>query len=214
MKSILCYGDSNTWGRIPITDMNNLLRYDRHTRWAGVLRDTLGDDFWVVEEGLNARTTVWEDPISPNRNGCAYLPPCLETHQPLDLVAFMLGTNDLKHRFGKSAYDVARGARMLAEVILRSQSGLDKAAPQVLLICPPPTTAPLPPIFADDFEGAAEKSRHLAKHFQIMAEETGVHFLNAGAIIESSPVDGIHLEADAHRKLGQAVAEKVRAILK
>ena len=85
--------------------------------------------------------------------------------------------------------------------------------PQVLLICPPPTAAPLPPIFTDDFDGAVEKSRHLAQHFQKIAEDTGVHFLNAGDVIESSPVDGIHLEVDAHRKFGMVVADKVRAIL-
>ena len=93
MKTIVCYGDSNTWGCIPITTFDDIPRYDAHTRWGGVLRDTLGADYWVVEEGLGGRTTVWEDPVSLNRNGYAYLLPCLESHQPLDLVALLLGTN-------------------------------------------------------------------------------------------------------------------------
>ena len=212
MKNILCYGDSNTWGCTPITDMNNVPRYDATVRWGSVLRTTLGPDYWVVEEGMGGRTTVWDDPISPNRNGYTYLLPCLESHKPLDLVAFMLGTNDLKHRFGKSAYDIASGAEFLIDAILRSESGPEKRAPQVLLICPPPTTAVLPPIFADMFEGGAEKSRQLAAQYQRVAAEKGVHFLNAGDFIESSAVDGIHFEAEGQRRLGRAVAEKVCVI--
>jgi lysophospholipase L1-like esterase len=212
MKHILCYGDSNTWGCMPMTDLNHASRYDATTRWGSVLRMALGPDYWVVEEGLGGRTTVWDDPILLNRNGYTYLLPCLESHQPLDLVAFMLGTNDLKHRFGKSAYDIASGAEFLIDAILRGAAGPNGSAPQTLLICPPPTTTVIPPIFADMFEGAADKSRQLAPQYQKVAAENGVHFLNAGDFIESSPVDGIHFEADAQRRLGMAVAEKVRAI--
>ena len=211
MKNILCYGDSNTWGCVPITTFDNVSRFNVRTRWAGVMRDMLGEDYWVVEEGLNGRTTVWEDPISLNRNGYAYLLPCLETHQPLDLVVVMLGTNDLKHRFGKSAYDIASGTGFLAEAILGSQTGPDGSAPQGLLMCPPPT-AVLVPLFADMFEGAYEKSRQLVGHYRKVADDLGVHFLDAGSIIQSSQVDSIHFDADQHQKLGQAVAEKVRDI--
>ncbi|HLV34577.1 MAG TPA: SGNH/GDSL hydrolase family protein [Spirillospora sp.] len=211
MNTILCYGDSNTWGAVPMTNFQERLRYDLHTRWPGVLRDRLGPDYWVIEEGLGGRTTVWDDPISPHRNGFTYLLPCLMTHQPLDLVIVMLGTNDLKHRFGKSAYDIASGAGFLVDAILRSACGRDAGAPQVLLVCPPPTAKLT--LFADMFEGAAEKSRQLAAHYQKVAEEFGVHFLNAGDIIESSDRDGIHFEAAAHQRLGEAVADKVRSLL-
>jgi lysophospholipase L1-like esterase len=92
MKAILCYGDSNTWGYDPVTKG----RFPRDMRWTGVLRQSLGDDYLVIEEGLNGRTTVWDDPIEGYKNGAAYLVPCLTTHRPLDLVIIMLGTNDLK----------------------------------------------------------------------------------------------------------------------
>ncbi len=212
-KTILCYGDSNTWGSVPTTSTTGRQRYDVHTRWAGVLRDTLGEGYWVVEEGLGGRTTVWEDPVSPNRNGAAYLLPCLESHQPLDLVVLMLGTNDLKHRFAKSAYDIASGAGVLVEMIQRSMTAPDGGIPQVLLICPPPTTPAIPPKFADMFAGGYETSCDLPAQFQKVAETYAVHLLIAGEIIESSPVDGIHLAPEAHRTLGEAVAQRVKAIL-
>lgn len=212
MKNILCYGDSNTWGCVPLTSLDDIPRFDIHTRWPGVLRDTLGADYWVVEEGLGGRTTVWEDPVSLNRSGYAYLLPCLESHKPLDLVIVMLGTNDLKHRFYKSAYDIASGAGFLVDAVLRSECGPDSGAPQVLLMCPPPVHNPLPALFVDMFDGAVEKSRQLAAYYRKVADDHKVYFLNAGEFIQSSPVDGIHFEADEHRILGTAVAQKVQTI--
>lgn len=213
MKNILCYGDSNTWGAIPTPEQAVEGRYDIHTRWPGVLRDRLGADYHVVEEGLSGRTTVWEDPISPYRNGYTYLPPCLLTHRPLDLVVVLLGTNDLKHRFGKSPYDIASGAGVLVDTILRSMCGPEETPPGVLLLCPPPTTDPIPAKFADMFADGIEKSRQLAAQYHKVADAFGVPFLNAGDIIQSSPLDGIHFEAEAHRALGEAVAEQVKALL-
>ena len=107
MKTILCYGDSNTWGYNP--SMGG--RYARDERWPGVLRKELGEGYLVIEEGLNGRTTVWDDPIEGYKNGKTYLVPCLETHKPLDLVIILLGTNDLKMRFSVSALIQAAGRR-------------------------------------------------------------------------------------------------------
>ena len=104
MKEVLCYGDSNTWGYNPKTKQ----RYDRNTRWPCVLQRELGEEFLVIPEGQNGRTTVWDDPVEGQKNGMTYLLPCLESHKPLDLVIITLGTNDLKHRFSVTAYDIAR----------------------------------------------------------------------------------------------------------
>jgi len=103
MKTIMCYGDSNTWGCIPLTGQQPPRRYGPAQRWPGVLRRELGDGHWIVEEGLNGRTTVWDDPLEPFRSGKELLAPCLMTHEPIDLVIVMLGTNDLKRRFGVGA---------------------------------------------------------------------------------------------------------------
>ena len=123
MKTILCYGDSNTWGCIPLTGAQPPRRYGPAQRWPGVLRRELGDGFGIVEEGLNGRTTVWDDPLEPYRSGKELLVPCLLTHQPIDLVIVMLGTNDLKGRFAVGARDIAAGAGLLLDIVRASDCG-------------------------------------------------------------------------------------------
>ncbi len=152
MKTVLCYGDSNTWGYDPATQT----RYPRDVRWPGVLRKELGDDYLVIEEGLNGRTTVWDDPIELDKNGATYLRPCIQTHKPLDLVIIMLGTNDLKTRFSLPAYDIASGAGVLVDIVMKSDAGIDSSAPDVLLIAPPQAVELTS--FAEMFENAVEKS--------------------------------------------------------
>jgi lysophospholipase L1-like esterase len=218
MKTIVCYGDSNTWGCPPMLNWDSVERIGRDQRWTGVLRNTLGDGYLVIEEGLNGRTTVNDDPfeglIPSHKNGLTYLYPCLESHKPFDLITIMLGTNNLKVRFSLTAFDIAEGARRLVEVAMGSDAGPNNRPPQVLLICPPPVSDNLAETtFVDLFEGALEKSRAMAKHFAETARRTGCHFMNAGVYIESSRVDGIHFEVDQHTKLGAAVAAKVREIL-
>jgi lysophospholipase L1-like esterase len=131
VKTILCYGDSNTWGCIPLTAAQPPRRYGPAQRWPGVLRRELGDGFGIVEEGLNGRTTVWDDPLEPSRSGKELLVPCLLTHQPIELVIVMLGTNDLKGRFGVGARDIAAGAGLLLDATVadaRSCPWLDAGA--------------------------------------------------------------------------------------
>ena len=178
MKNILCYGDSNTWGCIPLEGAEPARRFPPDTRWPGVLRRELGEGHWIVEEGLNARTTVWDDPLEPHRNGRKLLLPTLLTHQPLDLVIIMLGTNDLKHRINASAAEIAEGAGMLADIVAGSGCGPDGRAPQTLLVCPPPIAEV--DQFDDEFEGGAEKSRQLAGHFASIAEARSCGFIDAG----------------------------------
>lgn len=207
MKTIVCYGDSNTWGYNPATKD----RYGRDDRWAGVLRQTLGDGYWVLEEGLNGRTTVWNDPIEGYKNGKDYLAPCLETHRPIDLITIMLGTNDLKKRFSLSAFDIANGAGVLVKLVRQSEAGPNGRAPHVLLMAPPPVAALTE--FASMFEGAEAKSRQFSQQYRRVAEELGCELLDTADVIVSSEVDGIHFEVSEHRKLGQAVAERIRAML-
>ena len=208
MKAVLCYGDSNTWGYDPATAE----RFSRDERWTGVLRQELGDGYLVIEEGLNGRTTVWDDPIEGYKNGKEYLIPCLETHRPLDLVVIMLGTNDLKMRFSLSAYDIANGAGVLVDVVHKSAAGPGGGSPKVLLMAPPPVAKLTE--FAEMLEGAQAKSKRFAEHYGRVAGEYGCEFFDTGQVIVSSDVDGIHFELSEHRKLGRAVADQVRRILK
>jgi len=207
MKTVLCYGDSNTWG----ADPRNPVRFGMDTRWPAVMRTLLGPDIWVIEEGLNGRTTVWDDPIEGNKNGKTQLPSLLESHRPFDLIIIMLGTNDLKMRFSVPAFDIASGAGVLIDMVNKSASGPNGSAPQTLLMAPPPI-AKLS-YLAAMFEGAQAKSKLFAQEYQRVAQEKGCHFLNAGSVIVSSDADGIHFDAAEHIKLANAVAAKVRHIL-
>ena len=203
MKTILCYGDSNTWGFDPATGQ----RYHRATRWPGVLQASLGSEYEVIAEGMCGRTTVFDDPVVEGRNGRTYLSPCLASHKPIDLVVIMLGTNDLKYMFGVGAFEVASGAGALVDIVRRSEAGPDGGSPGVLLVCPAPIASLETSQYKEGFREAREKSRQLAPHFEAIAAEKGCGFLDAGTVIESSPIDGIHLEAAAHRALGQAVSD-------
>jgi lysophospholipase L1-like esterase len=207
MRTVLCYGDSNTWGY----DAATAGRFPRHVRWPGVLRRELGEGYVVIEEGLNGRTTVWDDPIEGHKNGREYLIPCLESHKPIDLVAIMLGTNDLKKRFSLSAFDIAHGAGVLLETVLKSACGPDDAAPAVLLIAPPRVGRLTE--YAEMLEGAEAKALKFAEHYRRIAEQCGCEFLDAALLVTPTDLDGIHLAAPEHARLGQAVADVVKRTL-
>ncbi len=210
MREILCFGDSNTWGYSPHT----FDRYPREVRWTGVLLRELGPDYHVIEEGLNGRTTVWDDPIEgvgSSKNGRAYLIPCLESHKPLDLVIIKLGTNDLKHRFSVTATDVANSAGALVDIVKASLAGRGTGSPAVLLIAPPPLGRMTD--FAEMFQGGAEKSREFSAQFRRVAQEKGCAFLDAGQVLACSEADGLHYDSEGHKALGVAVAGKVRELL-
>jgi lysophospholipase L1-like esterase len=207
VKTILCYGDSNTWGYRPVTKD----RYSLEERWPGVLQRELGAGYYVVAEGLNGRTTVWDDPIEGYKNGKEQLIPILTSHKPLDLVIIMLGTNDLKRRFGLGAYDIAEGAGTLVEIVQKSDCGPQNRPPQALLMAPPPIAKLTE--YTEMFEGAEAKSHQFAAHYRRVAQEYGCAFLDAGQVITSSDLDGIHFDVGEHKKLGLAVAARVREIL-
>jgi lysophospholipase L1-like esterase len=207
MKNILCYGDSNTWGYNALTKE----RFSPEIRWPGVLRKELGSLYWVVEEGLNGRTTVWDDPIEGEwKNGLRFLTPCLESHAPLDLVILMLGTNDLKMRYAVSTSDIARGLERLVITVQSSICGPQNHAPKLLLLAPPPVGELTE--FAESFIGAQEKSVRLGELFRQVSENYGCHFLDTSQLIQSCFEDGIHLSQESHRKLGRVGAGRVKQI--
>jgi lysophospholipase L1-like esterase len=208
-KTVMCFGDSNTWGYPP----DGSERYDRDTRWPGVLQKELGEDFYVIEEGLCGRNTVWDDPIEGYKNGLKQLVPLLHSHAPLGLIIIMLGTNDLKNRFSVSALDIAWSVGRLVDTVKKSQAAYTGDVPQVLVICPPPLADMSKSPFKDILIGGEEKSRQLAPAFKAYCSENDIDLLDAGRIIESSEVDGVHFAPEQHAILARAVAEKVRDIL-
>ena len=198
-RVVLCYGDSNTWGWIP----GGSGRYARGKRWPGVLAAALGPGWHVVEEGLSGRTTVFDDPLSPGRNGRDYLAPCLASHAPVDLVVLFLGTNDLKARLAAGAVDIAAGVGALAAIALGSLAGPGGEAPRVLVLG-------LPRLgrieWAEEFAGAEEKAERLPEHLRGVTAALGVELLELHGLVACSDVDGIHLDEAAHRTIGEAVA--------
>jgi len=204
MAVIVAYGDSNTWGYDPAAAQ----RFAPDVRWTGIMQNALGPRFKVIEEGLNGRTTVLDDPIEPHRNGLTYLTPCLLSHAPLDLIIISLGCNDLKHRFWLTPGDIALGAERLVLTAKSLGVGPNDAPPEVILAAPPPVVELT--AFADMFEGALQKSRELGARYAAVAKLHGVGFIDAGAHIHCSPLDGIHYEADQHAILGRAMAAAAR----
>lgn len=207
MRSILCYGDSNTWG----SDPERPGRFPRETRWPGRLQQELGTDYYVIEEGLGGRTTVWDDPIEEHKNGKTYLYPCLESHKPIDLVVLMLGTNDLKKRFSLAAVDVALGVARLVQIIQKSAAGPGDRAPALLVLAPPPI-GKMPGMLEDMFTGAFEKSPRLSAYIREVCQNYGCAFLDTTEFLQPCPAEGLHLDAHAHEILANRVALKIKEI--
>jgi lysophospholipase L1-like esterase len=208
MKNILCYGDSVSWGIIPGTR-------DRHPfdkRWPGILQQLLGNEVRVIEECLNGRTTAWDDPFRPRRNGKEMLLPLLQSHAPLDLVVIFLGTNDLQAMYGVSSYESALGAAALVDIVQTARPEPMKSAPAVLLVAPPRIVNPRGTM-AEKFRGAGEKSVAFSRWYGSVAEERGCFFFDAAEVVAPSPVDGVHLDEQQHRRLAEALHEKVTQCL-
>ncbi|HBF22844.1 MAG TPA: arylesterase [Planctomycetes bacterium] len=206
MKNILCFGDSNTWGYTPLTGE----RYSGDVRWTGVLQDVLGDAYRVIEEGLNGRTTLHNEEERPYRSGLDLLPVLIESHAPLDLAVIMLGTNDLKPRFQRNARGIAEDVKTLCQGATRCESFIASAG-QILLVSPTHINA-CPDEYAPDFSGTIEASQAFSEHYQSVAEELGIHFLDAAQIVKTNTLDGVHWDADQHREFGAGIAFAVKRI--
>jgi len=213
-KSVMCFGDSLTWGWIPVEDGAPTYRYAFEDRWTGAMARALGDGYHIIEEGLSARTTSADDPNDPRLNGSVYLPSALASHLPLDLVVIMLGTNDTKPFFNRTPYDIAYGMAKLVGQVLTSAGGVGTPypAPKCLVVAPPPLTAMPHAYFQGMFGGAQEKSKELGSQYRDMADFMKVDFFDAADVISTDGCDGIHFTVENNRTLGAALASKVRSI--
>lgn len=210
MKTVLCYGDSNTYGYNP----SNGLRYPEDVRWTGILRTLLGNEYRIVEEGCNGRTTIFDDPAEGWKNGLTYLQPCLNSHKPVDIVILMLGSNDLKKTFHASAEAIADGAGELVNVIqtfTREKQGFE---PKIILVSPPEIGEGMwsSPFYGSFDETAIQRSREFPKYYQKVAEKYQCVFFDAAEYIEPSEVDSLHLSREAHSILAKELCEVIRHI--
>lgn len=205
-KRILCYGDSNTWGDPPCKDE---FRYSTDIRWTGILQNNLGEKFEIIEEGLCGRTIASDDPKEVGRNGKTYLTPCLLTHKPLNLVILMLGTNDLKERFNLTAEVIAKHLEELVNIIQKLDYKKEGPAPKILIISPALVKEKI--ITIDGMVGSEEKSKQLAKYYREVANRNGCDFLDISQYVESSNIDGAHLDKDAHAKIAEILTKRLNS---
>ena len=209
MKNILCFGDSNTFASHPLGG-----RHPYDVRWTGRLQALLGAEYRVIEEGLGGRTTVFEDQISPGRNGRAALPAAIATHNPIDLIVMMLGTNDLKAQYHATMWDLGRAMEQLMHIIDAYEYAPHYKKPQVLLVSPIEVGEGIEDSpFGCFTREAVDKSRLFAKEYAPVAEKYGAHFFDAASVAYPSREDQLHMDAESHRALADALADKIRRIL-
>lgn len=210
MKFILAFGDSLTWG----FEAGTFKRHAYEDRWPNALAAGLDGKARVIEEGLNGRTTSYPDhTVSVERNGAVALPMLLATHQPLDLLIIMLGTNDLKFVNRCRAFDAALGMENLVQIARRLEYNEGYSAPDILVVSPPAIIPTTDEFFNDLWGHAIAESKLLPRHYERVAHELNCHFFDAGSVVSTDPTDGGHLTAAATRKLGEALVPVVKDIL-
>ncbi len=205
MRSVMCFGDSNTHGTMPIAALSSRGRFARADRWTTHFAAAL-PGWEVIAEGQPGRTTVHDDPIEgPHRNGLTMLPALLESHADLDAVVIMLGTNDLKARFAVTPLDIALSLEKLVAVVRQSKAGPEGAAPAVMLVVPPPIVEI--GCLAGMFAGGAAKSGAIQGEISLAAARAGCPVFHASPHLVVSPVDGIHYDAPVLPAFGLALAQ-------
>lgn len=211
VRTVLCFGDSNTHGSMPVLELKRSLRHPDHQRWPTIMAGQLGDTWKVITEGHPGRTTVHDDPIEgEHRNGARMLLATLESHRPIDAVILMLGTNDLKARFSVSAKEIALGVEKLVAIIRSSACGPDQGIPKILVVTPPPILET--GVLSDFFRGGAAKSDAFAQSYEEMGKRAQVTVFDAGSVCAVSPADGIHFEPNALQALGEALADQLQKL--
>ncbi|QQS39408.1 SGNH/GDSL hydrolase family protein [Candidatus Woesebacteria bacterium] len=193
---ILCFGDSNTWGYIPASGK----RYPVGVRWTSLLQEKLGNDFEIIEEGLNSRATDIDDPKHIGKNGLTYFRPCLETHHPIDLIILMLGTNDMKERFNRTPERITKGVENLLLSVKEFIEEEETIMPKIVVVSPPLVDEEVEGV-KEKYLGAGEKSKHLGSLYEVIAKKYNCEFIDIAKLVSPSKKDGYHLEPEDHKKI-------------
>jgi lysophospholipase L1-like esterase len=210
-KTVLCFGDSNTHGTMPMVSFGDKGRFPPETRWTSIMAGALGEGWHVLAEGHPGRTTAHDDPLEGvHKNAQRSLLALLESHRPIDLVLIMLGTNDLKSRFQVTPTEITLGVETLLQTVRASGCGPNQSEPDLLAVAPPPLRDV--GVLMEFFQGGVQKSQRFAQSFAAMGERAGVAVWDAGSVCSMSQIDGIHLDEQGHRALGLALADQVRRL--
>ena len=208
MKTVLCYGDSNTYGYNPLDGG----RYSKEIRWTTILQNLLGKQYEVIDEGLNGRTTAFDVPDGGEyKNGLTPIKTILGSHKPMDYLIIMLGTNDCNKQLKLSAKDIADGMERLIIKTKEDLEYLQGYLPKIILITPA--------AIADSFESspfidqldinAVNKSRSLAPLYKELADKHGLLYLD-NTNGEVSPLDSEHLTINGHNKLAHLLKDIIK----
>jgi lysophospholipase L1-like esterase len=219
-KRILVFGDSISWGWVPTEKGFPTSRYPVADRWPTIMAEALGPGFRVLVNAVSGRTTdvdyaEGQDTLSGSDfNGLKALPSAIATEMPLDLVIVFLGTNDLRSDVNRTPEEIATGAMRVAALVAKSTGAFTiYSPPKALVVVPPPLGDVSKTPIRDLLVGATEKSRRLSAAYAAAAAKVGIAYFDAGAVTATDGVDGVHFSADANRRLGIALASKVRAML-
>lgn len=211
-KHIVCFGDSNTHGYCadPRDCADGGTRFNEDERWTSVLQKMLGDEYLVIEEGLSGRTAVFDDPLTEGLSGIEMITPILMTHETVDLLIIMLGTNDTKERFGCTAECISLGMERLINKAKATQCW-GRKGPDILLVCPPAIREQMEQSTVAGVMGAgcAKKAAELSEFFRQAAERTGARYLDA-AECELNDIDHMHLTKKGHADLSGMIFDAIQ----
>jgi len=211
IKKVLCYGDSNTWGWVPSS--MGTKRYNINNRWPGILQNILGKKYNIIEEGLGARTTMFDDPRPelPLRSGAETLPIILDSHAPLNIVIIMLGTTDAKEMLNLTVEDITNGMRKLIKII-KTFKNLNEPSPKIMIVVPAVLREEAG--FASKFfKGGTLKTKALVESYKKLAKEENVYYLNPTNDVKVDEFEGVHIDNKNHKILGSLIAEKISKII-
>jgi len=220
-KTVLVYGDSNTWGWAGYADIsgdNDEIRvdggrFDEHTRYPMALQDLLGDEFYVVEEGCSGRTTVYDSDVDDFCNGKKYLYPCLHSHMPLEYVVIMLGSNDISNGCHMNAYYAAAGCERLVNLVRDYCHDIGYEIPTIIVVAPPLIESPRYHVFEEVFNYpvAIEESKKFRRYYKEISDKRNCVFVAAEDYVHAGP-DGIHMTADSHLKLAKGLYDTIMSL--